>query len=334
MVNLKLYPPYGTLQESTSLKFEISDIENDNFRLVVENTTNKVNVDVSSYQKVENGYMGLMNLNIPEDSSQSAISVFAYIDELQEDGSYKTIQICPAIFTIENEIEETNKELIISPSFLGQEDLCSAKTTGEPNDKVIFSVNDRIFKILIDEDGNGSIHFKGKDILGEGELESISKLPVYIHKDNYTRKEFSGIYLNILPSTLALHAAIAPSSLDPRCDSNNAAYVNPREMPEECEDDGDDPIPGDPIPTVPPTDIPTDCDKSDAIISPNVCRVHNNSVVLLNNGMVLYAYTSPDKTYKDTPEDPRFNINRVFIDIKSWILWSIFICFIWRSISI
>ena len=316
MANLKLYPPYGTIEESNSIKFEISDIEFDKFHIKIENVTHGVDVVIDSFQDMgNNSYMGIMNLNIPEHSSQSSISIFAYIDELQGDGSYKTKQICPSIFTIQNISEKIDKDnqLIVTPSFIGQKDLCSVRVEGEPNTKVIFSINDKIFKIIINNDGYGSIHFKGRDIVGDKELESINKFPIHIYRENYTNKVFSGSYLNILPSTIALHAEI-----DPRCDPASSSFVGSSWVrPEECKDisavcDSEIEICNYPEVCIPPIDIPTSCNSGDIIVNSNICRIHNNSVVLLNNGMVLYAYTSPDKSYTSADDDER-NINRVFI---------------------
>jgi len=328
MIKLKLYPPSGTREQSNSIKFEIENVTSSDFNLRMENGTHSLKIDITALQDMSNGsYMGFMNLNIPEHASQSAISIFAYIEEPQSDGSYHTVDICPSIFTIVEEEEKLKKSLTISPLFISQKDLCSVVVDGIPNDKYIFSINDKIFKIIINEEGKGLFNFRGRDIVGDEELESLNKLPVYLYRDqdNYTIKEFSGSYLNILPSKIALHATI-----DPRCDTNSPAYVDPPgswERPEECDDDPDYPgdpedpdecnplieICPDPFPCVSFIDIPTSCDEGNVVLDRNICRIHNNSVVLLNNGMVLQAYTSPDKTYETDVDSDQYNINRVFL---------------------
>ena len=151
MANITLYPPYGTLEQSSSVKFEISNVDVEELELNIENATDGVKIDVKSIEKVEGRYAGIMDLNIPEHSSQSSISVFAHIDELRSDGSYKTLQICPAIFDIKEEFEDIDNNIIITPSFVGQNDLCSVKVKGEPFSSFIFSVNDKILKIIINE---------------------------------------------------------------------------------------------------------------------------------------------------------------------------------------
>ena len=53
----------------------------------IENVSDGVKIDIKHFEKIENGYGGVMDLNIPEHSSQSSISVFATIYELKSDGS-------------------------------------------------------------------------------------------------------------------------------------------------------------------------------------------------------------------------------------------------------
>ncbi len=337
MANIKLYPPYGTIKEASSVKFEISDVKVKKFNINVENATHGIKIDVKSFKDMGDGsYAGVMDLNIPEHSSQASISIFVHIDALQDDGTYKILQICPTIFEIKEDIHISDKNFILNPTFIGQKDSCSIKTKGEPHTISIFSVNDKIYRVITDENGYGSIHFKGEDIVGNGVLESINKIPVYIYEgENNTRKVFGGSYLNILPSNIALHATI-----DPRCST-----PGPWVRPEECDDVPCDPTieicdcdptagpcPCNPLlencdecdpnrqicdpaeACIPAIDIPTSCNNGDITInSNNICRIYSDSVVLLNNGMVLYAYMSPDKTLFDEKDDERFNINRVFI---------------------
>ena len=338
MANIILYPPYGTKKEANSLKFEISNVEVDNFNIHIEDTTHSSKVEVKYLNKDEKGiYSGVMNLDIPEHSSHYSISIFTFIDALQEDGSYKTIQILPTIFSVKEESEIKNQDFVLSPSFVGQKELVSVYVKGEPGTKKVFSVNDKRFKIFINEEGRGSFHFKGKDIIGDNELDNINKFPVYIYeeKDNFTNKSFTGSYLNILPTTIVLHAEI-----DPRCDINDPAYLSPGSWVRdaECDEEPCDPtkeVCCDPrtedCPCNPDLedcggagvevctssiDIPASCNSGNVNINfTKPCRLHNNSVVMLNNGMALHAYTSVDKTIIDEG-DNTFNINKVFLSAQ------------------
>ena len=55
MAKLKLYPPYGTLEESSSIKFEVSDVGDKMFNINVENATHGAKIDVSSFQSMGDG---------------------------------------------------------------------------------------------------------------------------------------------------------------------------------------------------------------------------------------------------------------------------------------
>ena len=75
MANIRLYPPYGTKEQSSSVKFEIYNIEHDDIKIDIDNVTDNVKVKVKSLEKTENGYRGVMDLNIPDHSSQSSLSM-------------------------------------------------------------------------------------------------------------------------------------------------------------------------------------------------------------------------------------------------------------------
>jgi hypothetical protein len=326
MANIRLYPPYGTREQSSSVKFEIYDISDiDDIKIEIENATDNVKIEVKSLQKLEDMYAGVMDLNIPEHSSQSSISIFANIYSVQSDGTYKILQICPAIFEIQPEEEVKDGDISISPNFIGQDDLCRILVKGEPLSDFTLSVNDKILRVIVNQTGFGTIHFKGSEVIGKKELESINKIPVYVYRgENKTDKVFSGSYINILPTNIAIHADI-----DPRCDIDSTYYVTPGTWvrPEECEDTPCDPKVEDcnecnpleedcdlPYVCSQVIDIPTRvCESGTVQLGDEHCRIHNNSMVSLNNGMVMYAYTSPDNTYETSPDDDRYNVNRVFI---------------------
>jgi hypothetical protein len=346
MANIRLYPPFGTREQSSSVKFEIFDLDTDNIKVEIENVTDGVQADIKHFEKIEKGYGGVVDLNIPEHSSQSSISVFATIYE-----SDKILQICPSIFEIKEEMDETDSNILVSPLYIGQKDLCSIKIKGEPLSSTSFSVNDKILRVMINEAGYGSIHFKGSEVVGNKELESLNKIPIYIYEgENKTKKVFSGSYVNIIPSNIAVHGV-----LDPRCDSNSDHYIVPGSwtLPEECEEPCDPLTDPDCLPCNPAFDPDCPCDPikdpdchecdpaedpdcpcigPDCDPKPRIprrpceygnvqrkashCRIHNSSAVLLNNGMVMHAYISPDNTYSSESDDDQYNVNRVFLTVQ------------------
>ena len=322
MINLRIYPQNGTIEDSKSLKFEITDINVSNYRINIENATHGIKADIIQENTTDKGsYIGIVNLNIPEQSSQSAISVFAHIDEKQEDGSYRTVKICPSIFNIKvGEKEDSFKDLYLSSSYVSYNDLCSISVVSDANEKIIFSINDKVFKVITNDKGIGSINFKASSIIDESSKISVQKIPIYFYnkKDNYVHKKVSGLDLNILPEVISLHA-------DPRCDINDDSYnYDPWIRPEECDDTIDPPVLPPAIPPVnPPICLPLNEETGSgavslkADLSANVCRIYHSSATLLNNGMILYAYLSPEiKPVTDgtlDATDSRYNINRVHI---------------------
>jgi len=313
MIRLKLYPPSGTIKDARSLKFEISGIHTDLFRINMENVTHGTKIVVNSLQNMGGGlYMGIMDVKIPDHLFHSAISIFAHVEEQQKDGTYKTVQICPTIFTVKNDTSVVLERLSVSPSFVGPEDLCSIHMYGKSNSKKIVSINDKFFRTIINNDGMGSVSFKGSDVIGDESINSVYQLPIYLYneEDNFTKKIFSDSYLNVLPSSIAMHA------IDPRCDPTDTEYyVDPTGswiQPSECLSDPVDLDLEDISPTIPPNALPSTCREEWVDISNNVCRLFNNSATLLNNGMVVHAYISSDISYSDSSDD-RFNINKVFI---------------------
>jgi len=320
MAKLRLYPSSGTLDDAKSLKFEISDVNIDSLHVNMENATHGTKISITSLQNMGGGsYMGVMDVNIPNHLSQSAISIFAHLEEKKEDGTYRTIQICPTIFTIKNEVESITDKLSVFPSFVSPEDMCSIRFLGKPDSKKVVSINDKFFRTIVDSNGLGSINFKGSEVLRNEEIDSVYQLPVYLYseEDNFTKKVFSNTYLNVLPSSLIMHA----DPVDPRCDPTDTEnYVSPPGswvQPTECTEP---PIviPPDPIiPTIPPNALPTsfkfcDGDSKVTISDSFICKIFSHDATVLNNGTVVHAYLSPKKTVLDD-SDPEFNKNAVFI---------------------
>lgn len=317
MAKLRLYPPSGTLDDAKSLKFEISDVNIDSLHVNMENATHGTKISITSLQNMGDGsYMGVMDVNIPNHLTQAAISIFAHLEEKKDDGAYRTIQICPTIFTIKNEVELTTEKLSVFPSFVSPGDMCSVRFFGKPDSKKVVSINDKFFRTVVNSSGLGSINFKGSDVLGNEEIDSVYQLPIYLYseEDNFTKKVFSNTYLNVLPSSLSMHT---DHIIDPRCDPTDAEnYVNPPgswNMPIECIEPPIVILP-DPIePTMPPNALPTTCKEDNVIISDSfICKIFGHDATVLNNGTVVHAYLSP-KTSISNDSDPEFNKNAVFI---------------------
>ncbi len=261
MAKLILKTQFGTIDDSKKVFYEITGLEklsgSEEYNISFENVTHSVIIDS---QKEE-----YLDLKIPSHSSQNAISIFAYIYIKNKDNNKLRLkEICPSIFYFREKIN-IKKNLYIDPLFISPKDICNIKTTSKPYTKTIFSINDKRLKVIANEEGNGSIHFAGKDILDKDRISSVQKFPVYFYseEDNFVKKNFSGSYVTVLPQEIATYA-------DPRCDPGSASYVSgswtiPDACVETIEDEGPSPPDTDVSPIIPPTDIPaTNKDSSDS----------------------------------------------------------------------
>ena len=301
MAKLILKTQFGTISDSKKVFYEITGLEklnnDEEYNISFENVTHSVIIDSD-----EGKYL---DLKIPSHFSQNAISIFAYIYIKNKNNKLRLKEICPSIFYLREKIN-IKKDLYIDPLFISPKDICNIKTTSKPYTKTIFSINDKRLKVIANEEGNGSIHFVGKDILDKDRISSVQKFPVYFYseEDNYVKKNFSGSYVTVLPQEIATYA-----DLDPRCDGS----VTNWEIPATCVDTTDDDIAGDGTiisPTIPPVDIPVSNREMSIIV--DKCRIHNGSVTSINNGMVLHVYITVDDDITDTTSD-RYNINRIYI---------------------
>ncbi len=311
MSRLIINPQKGSIQTSKEVKFEIVDIP-ENARIKVENGTDMIPVSITGEEEyiypISEKYEGTMDLRLPEYSSQSAISIFANIEKKKLNGSYKLMEICPAVFYIEDVVASVfDGSVEISPHFVDYDGACSVKLESKPNDKFVFSINDRRISILSNKEGSGSIHFKPKDFLNIKEHSVIQRFPVYFYNsdDNFVKKNFTGLYLNILPSDIITHVS-DPRCTDPKYMTDGVFDPTKWSISEECFD-----ILGADIYS---TVSRTICENSKIDVSSDkeICFFNKTSSTLLVNGMILHVYTGVDKSITDT-NSVYYNKGRVFI---------------------
>ena len=312
MSRVILKTQFGTINDSKKVFYEITGLEklqdySEEYNISFENVTHSVILE----SKESNGRK-YIDLKIPPYSSQSAISIFVYIYIKDKSDKLRLKEICPAIFNLREELIDSKieKDLNIDPLFISPKDICNIKTTSKPYTKTVFSINDKKLQVIANKDGEGSIHFLGKDILSKEDISYVQKFPVYFYseEDNFVKKIYSGSYVTVLPQEIATYADI-----DPRCDGSVTAWI----MPDACiESPDDEDEPGTIVePVIPPVDIPStnkDDPGLEVPVTVNECRIHNNSVTLLNNGMALHAYTTVDNSITDTTLD-KYNLNRIYV---------------------
>lgn len=321
MTKFKINPQFGSLRDTKNIEFEIDkslkDIQkiedniiylSNNKRIIIENATHATRVNIKKDKNIK------LNFNIPDHSSHSSISLFVNIEEKQKNDTYELIEIYPIIYHIKEKVKESFPgKLNIYPSFLNINEDCSININSEKNKKYIFSINDKRINVLTNNDGNGSIRFRGGDILDNKNIPVVQKYPIYfyISKDNFTKQNFSGSYLHILPSSIK--TTTSDKNIDPRCLEED--YV-PGEwtIPEHCIESPEPPPEPIPEPTNPPNAIPTktECNDDFEIPIEDICRISNHDSTLIANGMVLHSYVSVDPDIAENSH-PDYNIPRVYI---------------------
>jgi hypothetical protein len=324
MAKLRLLTQNGSLSDAQNITFQVVDLKDNQILSRIENVTHSVDTFFSLSNSDEKVINGTMNLNIPEGVSQSLISLFAYIEELNTDNDIrKTVQVCPATFYLSSKKSTFNGKVSIEPSFINVENTSSIRLSDvNPNNRYIFSINDKRMPIFANQNGFGSTHFIGKDLLTE-EISTIQKFPVFCYSmdNNYTQKQFTGSYLTILPNGFKTTAIIDDNdiNIDPRCLLNE-----PWVIPDDCLSP---PIPTEsPVPEIPVNGVPVkdcnydddelcDCENPDKnkIIADvtKICRISDHASTMLHNGMVLHAYISADSSLSSG--NTNFGINNIYI---------------------
>jgi hypothetical protein len=284
----------------------------------VENGTHLSTVDEFKINANEVSIERHIDLNIPEHSSDSMISIFISIEEKNDDREFELVQVIPIVYCIDEKVlSETDSLFNISPSFAGQDDTCKVSVKGKTEDRYIISINDKRFNVIIGPSGIGTIHFKSKDVLGLDFENIVHKFPMYYYSssDNYTIKYFSGNYIHIIPNDIK-----AAVDEDPRClDYDPLTWT----AADQCFTNISN-SPATPLSIeIPNHEIPsTSCDYDDcdstcacesvtSALDDDACRIHKFSTTLLSNGMALNSYISVDDSI-GLGED-EFNIQRIFI---------------------
>lgn len=329
MAKIKINPSKGTLIQSKNVHFSISDIvDYENSYIYVENMTNSskclMNNTLDNKLYLNSSSVDFtVDLNIPEEFDGDLISLFINIKK-----DDKVNEIIPVIYYLEQEEANFSGNISLSSTFLSFFDMATIEISSNPLSKYIFSINGKKVYIYTRENGIGSLTFKMSDIIDSDE-KIIKRYPVYFYseEDNYVKKNFSGLYVTVLPSSIKTYA-----DLDPRCDADSSEFVlpgtwvkpascdvNPPPIDPDtngCKTDSDCPngfvcnngqcVPVD-NPVVPdPIDGETNPVDNDYEYT-NVCRINSYSFALLNNGKAIGSFSSVDKSIEKS--DERYNVN-------------------------
>jgi len=294
---LTISPSSGSVEDSKKIKFGLEGITiNQDTRVRIENATHRLPLDSIG---------STIDLRIPEHSSHASISVYATIEQKQDSGGYAIDNILSAVYSVTNEKPEFNKAKIdISPSFIGPDEQALLSIHGQPSSRLVASVNDKQYSILTNHEGIGTITISANDVIDESDIKVVQKFPIEILSadDHYTKKKFSGSYVNVLPDKVAFYASCDPASAHPDCIdmiADETVGAVSQTLPRATDN-------------IPSIGLNLDNDNNscaDINIIPaslDLCRVNTFDNILLPNGLFLTAVVSPDKE-DDNKE------NRVFL---------------------
>lgn len=305
MPKFTINPSFGKFDLSNNLSFSLSDIENINgLRISFENATHNsvVKVDGQDFINVEpnvNEISGNLDLNIPEYSSQTIISIYATVESRNEEG-YKIEGIYSCFYTLKEEAEASDFELKAAPAFVGPADKSQIQVKGAADESYIVSINDKRFKIKTDSSGIGSFSFDSHSILEDSDLPVMQRFAIYGYssQDNYVNKKFSGSYIHVLPKKIATLATCSGSDQNEECFEIDEFFTQKENLVDEP-----------PRPQFSVKDIAerTSCSNINLSAS-NVCRVDDYSMCKLPNGSFLYSYVGHDDSNSDN------TLNQVFVN--------------------
>ena len=297
MAKLSLDTQFGDIEQSKSVSFEIKEIKNPKgARLVVENATHQVPCLIEKFEQSyvylspgTDSFSSRLSVEIPEHSEQSAISLFATVETRNNDGDYEKSEITSAVFFLaEKQDPKFVGTVMLDPPFVGEDGFCKISVQHDPKDRIVAAVNGKRMAIFTDENGNGSISFKAKDVLDIQDATVVQKFPinVYLSVDRFTEPYSSGAYVHVLPGKIAAMED---------CDA--------WEIPAVCLAEGTDVV-GNVVNTLP---LPPETSQPDIAADlgniPSDCTIEEDgysglndlSVAKLPNGMMMVAVVSAEK---------------------------------------
>jgi hypothetical protein len=135
-------PKSGSLKQSENVQFEITELDNANgLRIYIENATDVVPVTLKN---VKNGVLDLdagqnevsgeMNLNIPEQSSQTAISLYASIQEFVNN-KWVVKEMATVVYPVSEDVASFNGGISINPAFIGANERTTLSIQSKANER-------------------------------------------------------------------------------------------------------------------------------------------------------------------------------------------------------
>lgn len=294
-----------------AIGFSVTDLNNKHgIRLSAEDATHGIPIRFNNSDKQYidiltniDSYHGVFNLDLPEESSQLAISIFFKIENLNSVNEYELTNMLSGVVNIVEDID-TDLDISVSPSFIGPKDTASISVNGSASEKYVVSINDRLFNVRTDGKGYGSVSVSGKDISTKNS-KVLQKLNIkyYSASDNFTKAKNSSSHIHIMNENVALFSDCDISDPDSIC--LQATKENPPPLVKELA------LPTRNVKTSPLSGIGNNCQVVDTNLNCAICSIYDYESTLLGNNHVLTAVSGLST---DTNSDDKYSKVHLYVE--------------------
>ena len=229
MAKLIIHPQNGTIENSKSLKFEIQTSSlGQKLRARIENGTERIfctlngGEDIYAYFNDNSKCVeGLVDLNIPSDSYQSAISLFVFIEEKIDDNKYRVVDLGTAVYNITRS-KQSKKEfdIFVNPTLITQDERTTIFVNGKPSSRANLFINGKKVSINTDTEGTGQISLFGRDICNDPLIKVIQKYQIKVDSS------FIDSYISLAPDSIKTRGYITDAEIEQLKNSTDGVVLD------------------------------------------------------------------------------------------------------------
>ncbi len=230
---LKLQPFSAPIDKTNSIGYKLTGLPSSkDIRVKFENGTfghdcKLLTLDQGevkgNYARPESGttdISGTLDLNVPQHAENSVVSIYANI-EAYIGGEWRLLDIAAFAFQIENPKESVTMDKVrVEPAFVAPDERATIHIQTEANSHLRVYINGKSFVIRSNYEGEGSMSFRGIDILGGSTVggSDLQRFPVTFSKpqDKHETIYHASVDVHYVPEAMrVLQATNDPGS--PEC---------------------------------------------------------------------------------------------------------------------
>ncbi|NJL70332.1 MAG: hypothetical protein HC888_01380 [Candidatus Competibacteraceae bacterium] len=289
---IKFYFPQasGNRDATKNVKFVVEGLRPSSAVLVIENGTYKREVLRRDIPVGSTKIEGEIDLLVPDNSPQTAITCFVTAFEKRADGTDKPLDMSSAVFVLDGVTPSTDYKVTIYPQYIGPFETASVGIEAHPNKRYALSIGSKRFFVQTDASGKGTYTVQAADIAPNRSVGVVQRLgvDVYNDADNYANPQTAGAYVHVLPARVAKLIDCDPWEPDADCLAPPPSQLSMRSEK-----------PGPEFPAA--IAAAGSCEATD-LFTNKVCRVEDCSAALLPNGHFVYSFVGPNSTAGSSAE--------------------------------